>query len=462
MASSSHEPSSPTLLEELLALKTAEGELLGSSSFTLDSLRALRKLSEFQLGQPGLWLVKMVQAAVAAGAPEVRITLGRAEVSVSFRHEQEWEAERLLQLVLSGELPADRALGHLVAGMRGSLDTRSEQAWWSCGQSQVELRAGQVKVDSTPGSDLFTFRTRRRARLPSFRELAGNLEKLVRLTVDELLALSSRCFVCPIPIFIDGRPLLRGYQAVETPETLPPLRDGSFRREHLKSICACLGWIPLGSAPGRPPLPQLPLSSEESDPVLKKPLYRGETFLQSSWPEKSPVGVVTVLAHQPLRSRVDLVLDGAVVESRPLNRWMVHSRFGTRRLLHHPLAVRFTYALRPDEVDLSQFRAADIDVDSLVEKALPTLQELLERIERNLDKFVYLWFPRDYRAVALTMLAAPAVIGGLALGPLGLLPMGAAMSGGVAANAHTARQKVREAVLSLLFLLPADATSATA
>ena len=60
-------------VEDFLSQLSQEGRFFESSSFTIDSLKAREKLSQFQMADSGLWLVKLVQAAVAAGAPSVRV-----------------------------------------------------------------------------------------------------------------------------------------------------------------------------------------------------------------------------------------------------------------------------------------------------------------------------------------------------------------------------------------------------
>lgn len=444
--------SSHTLLEALLGAQQGEGTFQGSSGFTLDAQSALRKLSEHQLGQPGLWLVKVVQAAVAAGAAEVRVTFGRIDVTVNFEPAQRWQGESLLELVLSGQSPSDRALRHLVTGLRGSLSGRSEQVRWSYGQTRVAIAADGYHVEPQEESGIFSLTSRRRARLTSLRALGGGLSRLLRMTVDEQEALAARCFVSPVPIIVDGRALPRGWSSVSIPELVGA--DGMVKRGDLKSVHAGLGLAYLPRASGRPELPELPVEGATDQPVVAKPTYKGETFLINPRPSRPPRGVVSILSSFLHRSRVDLVLDGAVVESRPLHRWMVHSTTpGAQRLVHHALAVRLAFAVRPEELDLGEFSAGNIDVDKLVEQALPTVEELLAQISSHLSHFFYLPLSRDRRAVTFTLCSAPGVLLAATVGAMALVPLGAA--GGLAAWAGTqySRDLVSKALASLGFML---------
>jgi hypothetical protein len=65
-----------TSITELLESRGREGSYVDSAGFTIDQLKAREKMSRYQLSDSGLWLVKLIQTAVTAGADGVDISLG--------------------------------------------------------------------------------------------------------------------------------------------------------------------------------------------------------------------------------------------------------------------------------------------------------------------------------------------------------------------------------------------------
>ena len=98
----------------------AEGGVRETLGFTLDQARALKKLSESQLPDQALWIVKMVQAAVNGEATEIDIKLGRNKVEVSFDSQSLSPAIKLFEHIRSGQLSKDPFLLHLTTGVRTS------------------------------------------------------------------------------------------------------------------------------------------------------------------------------------------------------------------------------------------------------------------------------------------------------------------------------------------------------
>ena len=71
-------------MDSFLKEQQNEGLPDSSGSFTIDGKMARRKLAAFQCAQPGSYLLKFVQAAVAASAPSLSVTVGRDELVLSF------------------------------------------------------------------------------------------------------------------------------------------------------------------------------------------------------------------------------------------------------------------------------------------------------------------------------------------------------------------------------------------
>ncbi|MBS2040625.1 hypothetical protein JST97_36905 [bacterium] len=80
-------------IEAFLANEIFEAQFDSSGQFSLDEGRSLDKLAQYQSERPGLWLVKLVQAATALGASEFKVRQFLNTTSVCFRPNSplEWE-----------------------------------------------------------------------------------------------------------------------------------------------------------------------------------------------------------------------------------------------------------------------------------------------------------------------------------------------------------------------------------
>lgn len=68
--------------DDFLAQESAEGEWSSSGEFTLKLEHALKKLAEMALNAKEEWVLKVVQAAVVAGTPELDFRIGRRGIQV--------------------------------------------------------------------------------------------------------------------------------------------------------------------------------------------------------------------------------------------------------------------------------------------------------------------------------------------------------------------------------------------
>ena len=65
-------------IDPLLDRMSRSGEFDSRGEFTLNPLRAIQKLAASQLPDRSLWILKIVQAAVAGGCQGLTIRQGRA------------------------------------------------------------------------------------------------------------------------------------------------------------------------------------------------------------------------------------------------------------------------------------------------------------------------------------------------------------------------------------------------
>lgn len=390
-------------LEAVLNAKRAQGRHVDSGEFGLDSLKALAKLGQYQLAENGLWLVKLVQAAVVAGAPRFEIKFGRRWVKVRFEPSQQWHADELLRHVVSGQLPSDRGLLHLVTGLRSCASPLTQALTWTCGKAKVVLEGEKMRVESQPETSVFELTATRPPRRMSLgRALTTSLAHVVWQTAEEYEALCQRCWVCPIPIIIDGRPMACGYGAVVRGSA-----ESRFQARISKQssqVQACLGLRELTSTASRPELASLEGEPTEDEISLTSPLYFHETFLR--WPAPSRHGAVAIHAAPYVVSSVELVLDGAVVESHPLELFQARPSklLGMPASTRTMLRPRLIFALRPDEVDVSGFASRGLEIDSLVRQAVPAMVELLHAIAYHRESLTYLGSPRPASTLLLPLL----------------------------------------------------------
>lgn len=438
-------------MDALLQEQREGGVYVDSASFTLDSLRARQKLAQYQLPEAGLWLVKLVQAAVAAGAPEIRIAFGRSQVKVNFACEV--EAESLLELVLSGSIPRQRVLWHLVTGIRASAGPATSQVAWSVGGQRVVVDSqGFHKAPDTSGSSGFELVASHPQRTRSLSKLlATSVSHLVRQVADEYEAVSSRCFVCPIPIFLDGRPLERGYSSpLQRPQVSTPgqvVMQYEKSRQNVPTLC--LGLRALPAQDGVPRLPDFDGGGEEM--LLRQPVYRNQVFAR--WPALPEIGgMLNVQCYYGCRSQVDWILDGAVVCSSDLKWDLLQPTFLGLRLRDHYCCARFFFPVAPEDLDLSQFELRD--KAALAEQRLQTHREVcletLQVLIQQIDHFFYFpGSPTIGKAVGVGM-GGYLALASMAVGVWVLAPGAAVLGLGVSAHVLFYRRRIHQALLALL------------
>lgn len=399
-----------------------------SGSFSVDSLRARQKLARFQLANSGLWLVKLVQAAVALQAPGVEIRFARSEVSVQFEPEAALSASELLASVMDGSMPREAGLLHLLTGIRSSAGETTETVSWSVGGQEVTLDAsGSHVAESTrPG---FWLRATRPARRRTLSEtLVTPVSHWLQNTADEYEAVCSRCWPCPIPVLLDGKPLERGSVSLLQKEVAktPMGVLAQYERSRQSVLFACLSAEELPSLPDRPPLPtRLP-----EGPPLRKPVPRGETFLLRRQAESEVGGCVALWSWDGCSSAMVFVCDGAVVSTHTLP-WNPPRRkfLGIPGARNH-FGVRFLFPVSSEELDLSHFEVRNREqlVSELLEYGVPVALSGIERVLAELPSFYYLPLkPRWVKAGAAW--GAAQVVGTVAVAGPGILPV---IAGGVA------------------------------
>lgn len=156
--------------------------------FQVDWATQLRKLRSFQSGEPGVWMIKAIQAAVASGASKVGIKLTNEFFEVSFETRADLNANQngwAEHLRLAVEL----AVSQQPPGLR------------LVHQGRVLFSSGvphPIQAEGTTYLQLF--------HLPyGARAISHQLG-----IADIQLSLARRCCLCPVPVFLEGLPLNLG------------------------------------------------------------------------------------------------------------------------------------------------------------------------------------------------------------------------------------------------------------
>ncbi len=201
------------MLEEV----SRSGEFDSRGEFTLAPHLAARKLAEFQLAEPSLWILKVVQSAVAGGSQSLTVRQERQRTRFLLKEPRsDFSLSKLRDSLGMADPPEEAYLEHLVVALRtvGMAESRP----WTISAGGELLSWDGEKFDyesremSAPDVHLEVgFRPdQTRGRL-------SNLFGSVGVARDEYLQLVRRAHVCPIPITFDGRRLDHGKRSRQLP-----------------------------------------------------------------------------------------------------------------------------------------------------------------------------------------------------------------------------------------------------
>lgn len=301
-------------LDNFLEDLKAEARLDSTGKFTLDESAALDKLAAFQLKRTDDLILKLVQCGVAGGASKMDFESKNTHIRFTF-HElvfSQVELGRILSYLLNQEAASSRALIHLATAVNTAVGTRPSAialaSWDGSRGYLVRWSSSGKKVEPWNPSrgqgpqTLFEL-TRTKAEwwdtikhLFNQRDVFGMLFgwKTGWAADEELLA--DRAAWCPVPIFMNGKPL---------PEV--PLVVGRERSSQRDIPISHTAELRLGGGAG---CRGLRLSKRKLVP----------------WPEtqfpSGPVAAVMTAGEENRRQQVpsylELISDGIVTERRML------------------------------------------------------------------------------------------------------------------------------------------------
>lgn len=351
---------------EYLNRQQLGGQYQSEGVFTLDTLKMGRKMAAYQLPEQGLWLVKLIQAAVVLRADGVKIGFGKRSIRVDFCCERGPGAEQILDHVFHPGRSQERAISHLCTGLRACVAGDTERLSWEVRRPdqgcRAELTGESTKLVDCPASQdrksHYTIELGRPGNRPQLkRALRHRVVDLVREVGDEYTAVVSRCWCSPIPVEIDGVDL-------ETGIPHPAMRHLSDCREvgcgvdryHMGDHWLALRPLEVEGTGKSFPLPYLRDLPTGEHFEVSVPVKPKQTFLK--WPQIPGANALLLVSFASLAlPGVDFILDGAVIDHenfsyqrplRPLDRLLLpHQR--------QAVGYRLFVTIEPEQADLSGF-----------------------------------------------------------------------------------------------------------
>lgn len=373
-------------LESFLRGEASLGRQVDRGRFRLDPAQALEKLSKFALPEPGLWVVKLVQAAVACGADEIAFTFLRRQVKVDFLNAQNWQADQLLTALMSGVPPQEEpAQRHFVTAILGAAVGFTQKVSWSCGQTFVRVTADgpAVEANTRSAERVLISATRPwkpKVKAPTF---SSPMRYLLRQTAHEFMALVKHCRTSPIAVTCDTFKVPRSYECQTT--ELPQSADyDSERSDGQKKV--------LASFPVEALDPAATLVYPIDEQQLSDPEQPQEKFQTLRLPPQGErVGAVCCLyLCRQRKSRINFVLDGVLLESCEL---FLSSNHPLPSLLHGPrdqddLVLDVYLPVTWQDLDLTQFGVREKTAlrDLILEALSLRLREVLIHQRQYCDR----------------------------------------------------------------------------
>lgn len=191
-----------------LARLSAEGRYDSQGSFTTSKQRLVLKLGSSQLSRQSAWLLKMVQAGVAAGAQAIAVKQTRRHTQVTLRACKGLPVAALGECLSDAKAKPEGAVGHLAVGLRavGMGQRRAFTVVGADGKLRWEPETAELNVvlESRAAADLTI-----KVEFPEGEvgRYLGFLFRALGRATDEYLDLVYNADACPVPLTFDGRRL---------------------------------------------------------------------------------------------------------------------------------------------------------------------------------------------------------------------------------------------------------------
>ncbi len=112
------EDTQSSVLDALIGSFQSDGQLDSVGEFSLDPMKALKKLGDFALPRPAAWVLLAVQAAVAAGCESCQVDVARHRVDFVLSPARQVDLHQLIEATLAGDLNLAPEMGYLSSLIR--------------------------------------------------------------------------------------------------------------------------------------------------------------------------------------------------------------------------------------------------------------------------------------------------------------------------------------------------------
>ncbi|MCA9794158.1 MAG: hypothetical protein KC910_20260 [Candidatus Eremiobacteraeota bacterium] len=194
-------------LTNFLKSQQAAGQIESQGRFTLALAKARTKLQKYQLENPSYYILKMVQAANALGATEMRIAIDYESTRLGMLMPA---APSVHELVEALQLPPQGgALRHLALSLNAGLGTALEELEWTVQGAERSHRLRVVgetaQLSSGDGNPELGENWLCQLVLTRLSGVGLKSAAQTRAVADEYLALVRRCRFSPLEFWVDGR-----------------------------------------------------------------------------------------------------------------------------------------------------------------------------------------------------------------------------------------------------------------
>ncbi len=199
----------PSELELFLRSQTTQGQVDSQGEFTVSLQKALGKLAEFALPFSGAWAVKIIQGLVATGTDlPIRVDLLATEIGFYFL-KPDFSLREFADQFATPEPASKPSLRHLLTGL---WNVALKERWGF----QLAL-ADSTTTLIWDGHDLHRVESSRQrdcacltlAPLQQKSKLSwvAGVAMSGHRNAELLMTLAQRCYLCPVPLTVDGRRL---------------------------------------------------------------------------------------------------------------------------------------------------------------------------------------------------------------------------------------------------------------
>ena len=197
-------------LKDLLQREAHEGVPVDSGKFTISPELALKKLGAHQFPRPSMWVLKIVQAAVASEATALRIVPTKTGLDFELDLPNAWSLDLFQAGFFSPEVEGDRGFDHLKRGLWSVALAHEQDFALHCGRSSEKLvwsggtlRREVCEPDPQTRLSVFSPKSEPAAKRGWLSSIVSTVRSAVEHVSDGQAIyreLHDKAYACPIPL----------------------------------------------------------------------------------------------------------------------------------------------------------------------------------------------------------------------------------------------------------------------